>query len=313
MNGCVIATYRCNARCQMCKRNQFFLFTLGLCLRVVNKVRRIVIGYTSPRTFSTKEIERNVIYCLNVVKNWEKALIPYTGSSNPFSGKHVIEIGPGPDLGTGIVILALGAKSYTAVDKNELIHKTPPNFYNVLLTHLMELPGYSNAKATVNHLQKGEFNEDFCYIWDPCFSLQRLPLKSFDILVSQAVLEHLANVRRAFEILYHKLNPNAVMVHEVDLGTHTGLIRRLDPLNHLRYSDMVWNLLRFDGSPNRFRVTDYQKILNQLGFGKIKTKRILVLDKEYVEKSKPHLSEKFRKYPDEDIGTKSFYLLATKK
>lgn len=242
-----------------------------------------------------------------------KNLITYTGNPNPFGGKHVIELGPGPDLGTGIVILALGAKSYTAVDKNKLIHKTPSSFYNVLLSHLEKFPEYINAQKAVDNLQQTDFNENFRYIWDPRFSLQKLPSEKFNILVSQAVLEHLANVRETFRTLYYKLVSNAIMVHEVDLGAHTALIRRLDPLNHLRYSDMVWNLLRFDGSPNRLRMTDYQNILDQLGFEEIETKQIIVLDKEYVKKSKPHLSKKFRTYPDEDIETKSFHLLATKK
>ncbi len=126
-------------------------------------------------------------------------------------------------------------------------------------------------------------------------------------------MEHIVNVSEVFKILYHKLNSNAIMVNEVDLGAHTGLIRRLDPLNHLRYSDMVWNLLRFNGSPNRLRMSDYQKILSVLGFKEIETKQIMVLDKEYVKKSKSHIAERFREYPDEDIETKSFYLLATKK
>jgi hypothetical protein len=260
------------------KYNQLFLFTLGLCLRVVNKARRTIIGYTSPRTFSPKEIERSVMYCLNVVNNWEKALKTYTGNPNPLTGKRVIELGPGPDLGTGIVILAFGAKSYTAVDKNKLIRKTPPSFYNVLLNHLKELPGYSNARTTVHNLQRGNFNKDFCYIWDPTLVLQKSPSKKFDILVSQAVLEHLVNIKQIFEILYSKMDLHSVMVHEVDLGAHTGLIRTIDPLNLLRYSDLIWNLLKFDGSPNRLCMSDYRKILHQTGFVKIETTPIRFYD-----------------------------------
>ena len=126
-------------------------------------------------------------------------------------------------------------------------------------------------------------------------------------------MEHIINIREIFQILYYKLESNAIMVHEVDLGAHTGLIRTLDPLNHLRYSEMIWNLLKFDGSPNRLLMFDYQKILNQLEFKKIETKQIIVLSKEYLKKSKPHLLEKFRRSSDEYIETKSFYLLATKE
>ena len=55
------------------KCNHLSLFLLGLGFRIVNKIRHVIIGYKSPRPFSTKEIGRSVSYYLRVVKNWEKA------------------------------------------------------------------------------------------------------------------------------------------------------------------------------------------------------------------------------------------------
>jgi len=295
------------------KYNQNFLFLMGLFLRIINKIRHSLIGYKTARTFSPDKVDQSVAYCLNVVKNWERALIDYTGSLNPFRNRSIIELGPGPDLGTGIIILALGAKSYTAVDKNKLINRTPQVFYNILLNYLKDLPEYEKAKIAVDNILKQSFNENFCYIHDSIFDLESVPDNKYDMLVSQAVLEHITDIDKVFNILFNKLKPNSIMVNEVDLGTHTALIRDLDPLNLLRYSDRVWNLLKFDGSPNRFRATDYRNILNQLRFTKIVIKKLIVLGKEYVEKSKPNLSNRFNNYSDQDITIKSFYLLAAKK
>jgi len=295
------------------KYSQVFLFTLGLCLRIINKIRRSMIGYTTPRTFSTKEIKRSVTYCLDVVRYWEEILRDYTGEQHPFSNKNVIELGPGPDLGTGLIIIALGAKRYAAVDKNKLIYKTPQIFYDTMLDHLKGLPGYLKAKAAVDDLQKNDFSEVFFYVYDPYFNLQKLPSHNFDILVSQAVLEHLVNIKQIFKILYSKMDLHSVMVHEVDLGTHTGLIRTIDPLNLLRYSDLIWNILKFDGSPNRLCMSDYRQILHQIGFVKIETIPTRVYDNEYAKRTKSYLAEKFKNYSDEDIMTKSFYLLASKE
>jgi SAM-dependent methyltransferase len=293
--------------------NQNILFLIGLFLRTINKVRHTLIGYKTARTFSPDKVEKSVTYCLNVVKNWEKALINYTGNLSPFTSKNIIELGPGPDLGTGIIMLASGSKSYTAVDKNKLINSTPPVFYNILLSRLKELPGYEKAKNAVDNILEQRFDEDFCYIHDSSFNLESVPDKKYDILVSQAVLEHITDINKVFEILSHKLRPNSIMVNEVDLGTHTALIRDLDPLNLLRYSDSVWNLLKFDGSPNRLRAADYRNILKQLGFTKINICKLKVLVEEYVERLKPYLSNRFKNYSDEDVGIKSFYLLATKE
>ncbi len=295
------------------KYSQFFLLIIGLIFRIINKIRHLIIGYASPRPFSSRDIERSVEYTLSVVANWEKALMNYIGSKYSFDNKHVLELGPGPDLGTGFVILALGAQSYTAIDKYELISQTPKKFYKTLFGELKKYPGYKKAQTALDQFQKQGFSDYFSYIYEPSFSLNNLPLRKFDVLVSQAVLEHLDDARKTFEALQNTLSVNAIMVHEVDLGTHTRWVRTLDPLNLLRYSDIVYDLLSFNGSPNRLRMSDYQEILDCLGFEKIETKQIIILDKGYVKKSRLHLSEKFRRYPDEDIETKSFYLLATKR
>lgn len=225
----------------------------------------------------------------------------------------MLELGPGQDLGTGFVILALGAQSYTAIDKYELVSKTPDNFYKVLFEQLKGYPAYKRAQTALGQFQKQGFSDYFSYTCELSFSLNSLPFRKFDVLVSQAVLEHLDDVRKTFDTLRPILSTNAIMVHEVDIVTHARWVRTLDPLNLLRYSDAIYELLKFSGSPNRLRMSDYQEILNCLGFEKIETKQIIILDKGYVKKSRPHLSDKFRRYPDEDIETKSFYLLATKR
>ena len=247
------------------KYTQFFLFIIGLILRIINKIRHSIIGYTSPRPFSSRDIERSVEYTLNVVANWEKALINYIGSKHSLSNKHVLELGPGQDLGTGFVILALGAQSYTAIDKYELVSKTPDNFYKVLFEQLKGYPAYKRAQTALGQFQKQGFSDYFSYTCELSFSLNSLPFRKFDVLVSQAVLEHLDDVRKTFDTLRPILSTNAIMVHEVDLGTHTRWIRALDPLNLLRYSDTIYKLLKFSGSPNRLRMCDYQEIFNQLG------------------------------------------------
>ncbi len=289
----------------------FFLFIIGFILRIINKIRHSIIGYTSPRPFSSRDIERSVNYTLNVVANWEKALINYIGGKHPFGNKHVLELGPGPDLGTGFVILALGAQSYTAIDKYELVSKTPENFYKVLFEQLKGYPTYKRAQTALGQFQKQGLSDYFSYTCKSSFSLE-FSFRKFDVLVSQAVLEHLDDVRKIFDTLRPALGTNAIMGHEVDLGTHTRWLRVLDPLNLLRYSDTTYKLLKFSGSPNRLRMCDYQDILDQLGFEKVKTRPLIVLSGDYVKEVKPSLYKTFRSYSNKELEVKSFYLLATK-
>lgn len=291
----------------------FFLFIIGLILRIINKIRHSIIGYTSPRPFSaTEDIEHNVKYTLKVVENWDKALKNYMGSTYSFNNKHVLELCPGPDLGTGFVILALGAQSYTAIDKYKLISRTSKSFYKALFRQLKDYSAYEKAKKALYQFQKQGFCDFFSYIYEPCFSLNNLALRKYDVLVSQAVLEHLDDVSNTFDILKLKLSTNAIMAHEVDLGTHTRLIRKADPFNLLRYSDTVYKLLKFSGSPNRLRMSDFKKILNKLGFKKVETKPLVIVADEYLRKVRPSLSKRFRSYSFKELKVTSFHLLATK-
>lgn len=290
--------------------SQSLLYTFGLCLRAANKVRRSIIGYTKPRTFSVKDIECSTSYCINVVENWKKALQTYSGRENPFDNMNVLEIGPGPDLGTGLTVMAMGAKSYVAVDKNKLIYKTPPLFYDTLLEKLKAYPGYENARTAFKAFQSNKLNDLFSYI---CGSyLEKLASKKCDLLVSQAVLEHIVDPENVLENLYKIMTPGGLLVHEIDFGTHIGILRDIDPLNHLRYCGRIWDLLKFDGSPNRLQLSDYVNIFNETGFKKIETKPLKIYDKRYVQRTLSHLSARFRGYPDEDIRTKSSVLLATR-
>jgi hypothetical protein len=291
---------------------QSALYAFGLCLRILNKLRRELIGYTTPRPFSPTHIERNIRYTLDVAEGWRKYVSKYTGEAHPFCNKHVLELGPGQDLGTGLVLLANGAKSYTSIDKNRLIHKTPMRFYYVLLEHLEELPGYARAKETVDCLQRAGTQEHFCYIWDPAFQLNRLASKRYDLVVSHRVLEHIVDIEKTFDALSSILSGNAVMVHEIDLVTHTRIVRELDPLNLLRYSKWIWKVLRFDGSPNRMRMNDYCEILRRLRYKDVVSLPVAFLDDSYVRRAKSHLWGTYKRTPEEDLTAKSFYLLARK-
>ena len=292
---------------------QSVLYVFGLFLRILNKIRRELVGYTTPRSFSASDIERNVQYTLDVTEGWRAHVSKYTGEAHPFYNKEVLELGPGRDLGTGLVLLAHGAKSYTSFDKNRLIGKTPLRFYDTLLERLKGLPGYARAKEAVDWFQRADTQEHFCYLWDPDFDLNKLSSKRFDLLVSHRVLEHITNIENTFAILYATLNTNAVMIHEVDLMTHTRILRAWDPLNLLRYAGWIWNVLKFDGSPNRMRMNDYCEILKRLQYKDVVLQPVTFLDDTYVRRTRSHLWGTFNHTPEEDLAVKSFYLLARKE
>jgi hypothetical protein len=290
--------------------NGLFIYVLGFTLSLMNKIRHSVWSYRTPRPFSSDDIDRNVNYCLDVVSQWKKILKYYTGREKPFENQHVLELGPGPDLGTGVILLALGAKSYCAIDKYRLASLAPKDFYKRLFERIQHLPQCEMARKIFQEFKEAE-SERFRYIYDPNFHLDALPSNKYQILVTQAVLEHLHEIKNIFTTLRQKLSRDGWMINEVDLSTHTRFLRDWDPLNILRYSHSVYNLLRFNESPNRWRMSDYESSFNELGYKHVKTFPIKILDLDYTRRVSKQLSHPFRKYPLSDLKVLSCYLLAS--
>jgi hypothetical protein len=289
--------------------NHVYLYLLGVAFMVLNKVRHRIMGYKTPRTFSTTEIERSVDYCINVVNQHELQLQKYTGTNNPFNRKKILEIGPGPDLGTGFCMIAKGALRYTALDKNKLVSQTPDIFYEVLLEKLKGFPNYVNAINAFKTFKRKTNNSIVKYIYDPEFKFKKIQDGSYDMLVTQAVLEHIDNIKCTFQKIKNKITPNGVLSNLVDASTHTRYIRDIDHCNLLRYSDFIYNMLKFDGSPNRLRTSQYEKIFKELDYKNINIVPNKIADSVYVNKLKAHISPKFK--DDDTLHILSFYLLAS--
>jgi len=107
---------------------------MGLFLMFLNKIRHEVKGYTSARGFDFADMERAINYDLRVVKRWMDYLEQYEVGASSLRGKNILELGPGADLGVGLITLAAGANSYNAVDVHNLIAGTPDKFYEQLFT-----------------------------------------------------------------------------------------------------------------------------------------------------------------------------------
>jgi len=116
------------------KNTQYYF--IGVAFRVLNCIRYALFGYRTSRTFSINQFERAIEYDFRVVENWIKYLCKYSIKSNPLKGRVVLELGVGADLGTGLILLAMGVKKYIAMDVHELAKSTPLQFYDKLFITL---------------------------------------------------------------------------------------------------------------------------------------------------------------------------------
>jgi SAM-dependent methyltransferase len=262
------------------------LHALGLVAGASNTLRHHLVGYRTPRPFSADDIERSADYAIDAVNSWT-----WWADLQP-DGKRVLEIGPGPDLGTGATLVARGATRYVAVDRFPLAQGASPEFYAAMEQRLAAPVDVSKLEFVVT---------DF-----PTLPDVEGP---FDIIVSNATLEHLDDVPGTFRRLAELAAPGAVMCHYVDAKAHMRWFREKDPLNILRYSDRVYRrLLSFPGAPNRLRASDFCRAAEAAGFS-ITVVSADVAPDDYLERLRPKLPPRWRSYRDEDLTLLDFVLV----
>lgn len=262
-------------------------FAAGLAMGTANTARHRLAGYRRPRPFDASDPARAARYAFKVVDRWQQR-----GGIEP-EGRRVLEIGPGPDLATGAVLLQRGARTYTAVDINPLLVKDPTPIYD-----------------EVTRLGGADWDRERLAYWVDVFPGLPQVTGDFDLILSNATLEHVDDVPALFERLSATAAPGCVMCHHVDAKTHMRWIKDRDPLNILRYSQGVYErLLSFPGAPNRLRASDYVTAARAAGW----TASVVAgntADPRYLTRTRPRLAPPWRSRPPEDLALLSFTLRA---
>jgi trans-aconitate methyltransferase len=133
-----------------------------------------------------------------------------------------------------------------------------------------------------------------------------------DLVFSQAAFEHFDDIDQTFAQLSETVKSGAVLIAEIDLNTHTRWLRDVDPLNIYRYSDTIYGLLKFRGSPNRLRPNQYKATLEQYGWEDVRIFPLTKVNDNYLSNIKGKLNPRFHKL-ESQIGFLSVMLCAKKK
>lgn len=263
------------------------LYAVGLGTGLLNGLVRRYAQY-KPVTYPAHAIEPNIKHVREICDAWQAAL-GRLAPGETFAGKRILELGPGHNLGTGMVLLARGARAYTAIDIFPLVHRAPATFYDSL--------------ASVEHCSPDLVHRLAFQIVDfP--DLQPLT-GSFDVAVSNATLEHVEDIPATFRSLRRRVAD--YMLHHVDAKVHLR-VRAVDPLNHLRYSDRVYRWMHYRGQPNRMLYHDYRQSALEAGFNETGVSPRSVACPEYLNLVRPHLAPAFRMR--DDLNMMSFTMFA---
>lgn len=206
-------------------------------------------------------------------------------------------------------------------DENELPHVRPYLNSYVFPSHILteeclnkalkpnRIESIKNALLNLNN--KGESNRNqIVYIYSPRFIDYHKNLKGiFDMIFSQAVLEHVDDLSSVYEAMHFWLKPRGFISHQIDFRSHE-ISKNWD--GHWTYSDFVWNRLIRGKKPyliNREPHATHINLLRKFGFD-------IVCDMQIKDNSciqRRRLAPRFKNMSDNDLITVGAFIQATKK
>jgi len=297
------------------KARNYFYYLSGLVFLLLAKTKNTIFGYTTPKPYPLNDYQKCIDYDFDVVNNWLRHLHNYKRDGFSISGKNILEIGPGSDLGVGIYLLSLGAEKYNALDINNLMESVPEAFYTQMLEKLPPSDQSRDIDALNGEIVK-HFDGDECrlnYVVRRDFdAYAAFGNDAFDLFFSQAAFEHFDDIDKTIGNLSKTAKTGAVIVALIDLKTHSRWIRDKDPLNIYRYSETVYNIFGFQGAPNRVRPNEYVEFFKKHGWENLVVNPVDIVSEDYLDLVKDHLHDRFRK-EGEIMGQLSIMLCATKK
>lgn len=222
-------------------------------------------------TFRSMDISQSVKFinnCFNSIKQ-------YSGyERKDFVGKKILEVGHGENVGVALKFIASGASHVVCLDKFYAIRNREQEYkiYEGLrnsLEHEDEISRFNSAM----HLDGNQFelkNDSITchYGVDIAQAHNLFPLNSFDLIYSNAVLEHVGQPETGLYAMDKLLKSGGSMVHIIDFKDH-GMFSsyNMHPLTFLTIPSFLYRLMTSEsGQPNRFYPDFYRNMMIRLGY-----------------------------------------------
>jgi SAM-dependent methyltransferase len=251
-----------------------------------------------------------------------EAMAPLLSGMAPGAGAMIVELGPGraPEV-TGAFVLA-GADEAIGLDVALQVpaDATAAGRYRELADALArgEAPMFSRAVGLDGATMKARLAA-LTECWPARFEIYDgvhipLPTSSVDLVLSNAVLEHVRQPRELVFEMHRVLKPGGVAVHVIDLRDHLHIRDANevegDWLEALRHSDRAFRAMFFNRSTyiNRLRARDWRMVFEMAGFEIARwTARTLELPPGF---DRTALNERWADLPEEELRIAGVQLAA---
>jgi len=219
-----------------------------------------------------------------------------------------LELGPGDGLLSAFLAPAVGSDGLTLVDTGDFAHKD----WSLYKRQIFKFLSIHHSSNVADFTKEREINDALksvgsSYYTEGLVSLRSLKSNSFDLIYSQAVLEHVRHgeFNDVISECYRLLKPNGVMSHQVDFKDHLG-----GGSNNMRFSSVLWEKKWFSHNcgfyTNRIRLSEIVSICENIGF------TVEVKKKSYWHElpiKRNQLAPEFTKLSDEDLLVSGAYLV----
>ncbi len=229
------------------------------------------LSTTSGTILQGKDVEASIRYIGEEFRDYLRyGQIPL----GDIRGRRILVVGPGDNLGVGLLFLAHGASQVTCLDRYEPFRD--PSHLDLVYSALRETLSADERKRFDLALRSlpgagsGHHGEFLQYVTgvgvEDCS--ERFPPAFFDLIFSRAVLEHLYDPDRAFASMDRILAPGGRMAHKIDLRDHEMFSAGgNNPLTFLTFPRWLWDRMTLhSGKPNRRLFPYYDGKMRELGY-----------------------------------------------
>lgn len=284
--------------------------------------------------------EADVDHALGAIDATFEAYLRHSGlNEGTLQGRRVLELGPGDNIGVAARFAAAGASFVSTIDKFVPLRDSPYHrrLYESLRSRLTpDEQRNFDAAVQIGSDRVALHDDRLQYVYGKGFEDATVfAPASFDLIVSNAVIEEIYDVDRAFTAMDRLLRPGGYLLHKIDLRDY-GMFSKYGyhPLEFLTVPDVVYRqMVESTGQPNRRLVDYYRQKTVDLGYETtIYTTWVLgnpmeltphkqMLEKgadysdatlEQIRSIRPRLLDRYRQLPDADLMVEGIYLVAQK-
>ncbi|MEP6914016.1 MAG: class I SAM-dependent methyltransferase [Acidobacteriota bacterium] len=207
------------------------------------------------------------------------ALLPAAGhevTEHCLRDQRVLVIGVGSTFGFALLLLALGARKVVCIDPflRDTDRKAEEMFAEYLLESIHWPSARQRAMEHLAHVRANGSGRGFL-VDGRQIRFHQVPLEEsggpldadapFDLIISNAVLEHLRDINVAMRRFKALLTPDGAMAHSFGFMNHT-LFERSHSQKYLTFSPFAWKVMNSNGSPpNRCSLSHFRRATTAAG------------------------------------------------